>query len=213
MTEQFLFHVQLLEELDVSEQITLNYICYLAVSRSTILERGLISDSNSLLSLAILERLNKLDNSVEWTLYHKLDMAVHLIESCVATGTERNMIPLINIVKQLNKMNQTIGIYYELPDGKIVYTYRYMRNGIKNTISYYFDDNEGSKTVDQDEFDTWKPRKDLKDFPNAKDPRLPYVFDLYWDIKYTSQLKQKLRLGHPDEKEIREKMKELNISE
>jgi hypothetical protein len=123
------------------------------------------------------------------------------------------MIPLINIIKQLNKMNQTIGIYYELPDGKIVYTYGYMGNGIKNTISYYFDDNEDSKTVDQDEFDTWKPRGDLKDFPNAKDPRLPYVFDLYWDIKYTSQLKQELKLGHPDEKEIREKMKELNISE
>jgi len=109
-------------------------------------------------------------------------------------------------------MNRTIGIYYELPNGKIVYTHSYMGNGIKNTISYYFDDDEGSKTVDQDEFDTWKPRKDLKDFPNAKDPRLPYVFDLYWDIKYTSQLKQELSLGHPDEKEIREKMKELNIS-
>lgn len=26
------------------------------------------------------------------------------------------------------------------------------------------------------------------DFPNSSDPRLPYVYDLHWDVKYVSQL-------------------------
>lgn len=26
------------------------------------------------------------------------------------------------------------------------------------------------------------------DFPHSPDPRLPYVFDLHWDVKYVSQL-------------------------
>jgi len=98
MTEQFLFHIQLLEQLNVSKQIILNYICYLTISRSTILERGLIAD----ILTPIFGRLNKLDDSIDWNLYYKLDMAVYLIESSDDLGVERDMLPLINIVKQLN---------------------------------------------------------------------------------------------------------------
>jgi hypothetical protein len=35
----------------------------------------------------------------------------------------------------------------------------------------------------------WQIRHDVQDFPNAKNPRLPYAFDLLWDLKYYSQLK------------------------
>ena len=73
-------------------------------------------------------------------------------------------------------MNNTIGIYYELPNGQIAYTYGW--DGRNKTISYRFDDKQGGRTISQKEFDTWKPRRDLNDFPNATDPRLPYIFDL-----------------------------------
>jgi hypothetical protein len=97
-------------------------------------------------------------------------------------------------------MNDTIGILYELSDGRIVMTFGF--NNVKKTVSYY-EDGCGSQEVSFDEFNSWTPRRDLQDFPNAKDPRLPYVFDLYWDIKYMSQLRQIL-IGHDDEKELRE---------
>jgi len=105
-------------------------------------------------------------------------------------------------------MNNTVGIHYELPDGRIAYTYGWQ--GSKNIILYYFDDENGGREVTIEEFQTWKPRQDLRDFPNAKDPRLPYVFDLFWDIKYLSQLKEEV-CGHKYEDEIREKMKEYDI--
>jgi hypothetical protein len=58
-------------------------------------------------------------------------------------------------------MNNTIGIHYELPDGRIAFTYGW--NGRDNTVSYYFDDDSGAHEVHQDEFNTWKPRHDLRD--------------------------------------------------
>lgn len=106
-------------------------------------------------------------------------------------------------------MEIVIGIHYELPDGRIVYTYGF--NDVEKTVQYYFDDDKGGRTANYAELNKWKPRRDLKDFPNAKDPRLPYVFDLFWDIKYMSQLKNELARGHKDENEIKEKMREHNI--
>lgn len=107
------------------------------------------------------------------------------------------------------KKNDTVGIHYELPNGKIAYTVGF--NNIKKTVSYYFDDDSGGHEVSFDDFYTWTPRTDLRDFPNARDPRLPYEFDLYWDIKYVSQLKRALT-RHADESEIRECMKKYSIS-
>lgn len=101
-----------------------------------------------------------------------------------------------------------VGAHYELPDGRIVRTFGY--NGIKKTLSYYFDDGKGGRTVTLDVFNTWKIRRDLKDFPNARDPLLPYVFDLLWDIKYTSDLKQELH-DHPDKDDIIHYMKKYKI--
>jgi hypothetical protein len=81
-----------------------------------------------------------------------------------------------------------IGIHHERPDGTIVRSYGVTRS---NSVAWY--DNEGTYgRASHAEYATWKPRPDLADFPNARDPLLPYVFDLYWDIKYLSELKRTL---------------------
>jgi len=104
-------------------------------------------------------------------------------------------------------MVEVIGAFYELPNGQIAKTIGW--NGKKKTILYYFDDGQGSHTINEDETKEWKYLK-LYDFPNARDPKLPYVFDLLWDIKYTSDLVRELN-GHYDEESIREEMKNYKI--
>jgi hypothetical protein len=81
-----------------------------------------------------------------------------------------------------------VGAYYKLPNNSISYIYGC--HGLKREISYYFDDDEGGKKASFEKVKSWKIRKDLKDFPDAKDPKLPYVFDLFWDIKHESELKK-----------------------
>ena len=99
-----------------------------------------------------------------------------------------------------------VGAFYERPNGEIIYTYGW--NGINHTLQYYTDGGPG-RSAPEKEVETWKPL-DIRDFPNAKDPRLPYTFDLLWDIEYMSQLRRELK-GHPEEKEIRETMKEYGV--
>jgi len=81
-----------------------------------------------------------------------------------------------------------VGAYYELPDGKVAYIYGY--HGLKRAVSYYFDDDHGGRSTSFEKVKSWKRRDELKDFPNARDPKLPYVFDLLWDIKHESELKE-----------------------
>ena len=46
----------------------------------------------------------------------------------------------------------------------------------------------------------FRHRPDLKDWPDAWDPLLPYVFDLNWDMKYESDLVRKcIDHGHSEE--------------
>ncbi len=106
------------------------------------------------------------------------------------------------------KKNDVVGILYELPDGRIVNTYGFQDRG--DVILYYFDDGKGGLKTTNEEFQTWKPRRDLYDFPNARNPKLPYEFDLLWDFKYISQLVADL-VGHPEEKSIRDSLKFYNI--
>lgn len=89
-----------------------------------------------------------------------------------------------------------IGIFYELPCGRIANTYGF--DGTGKRVHYYFDDGKGSHTADLNAFNTWKARPDLKDFPEARDPRLPIEFDLFWDIKYQSDLKRAIDNSHDD---------------
>jgi hypothetical protein len=104
-----------------------------------------------------------------------------------------------------------VGAFYELADGRIAYTNR--ANDRDKTVSYRLDDDNGGRTEAYDTvFKEWKPRPDLRDFPNARDPRLPYHFDLIWDIKYLSEVKAALRDGHEDAKDIRAALKKYKIA-
>lgn len=103
----------------------------------------------------------------------------------------------------------TIGIFYQTPDSKIAYTYGF--DGKRKTVQYRFNDNKGGRTASYGEVKKWKPRFDLRDFPVSSDPKLPYIFDLTWDLKYMSDLRRALESGHPDIANIRHIMRKYNI--
>jgi hypothetical protein len=91
-------------------------------------------------------------------------------------------------------------MFYERPDGVVVKTYGFGRDGVK----CYTED--GSHFTAPDAvFQTWKPRPDLQLFPGSTDMVLPYEFDLNWDIKLRSQLKHALDT-HEDAHDIRAAM-------
>lgn len=103
-----------------------------------------------------------------------------------------------------------VGALYERSDGSIIRTYHW--DGTEKTISYFDETMKKSYSADLKEFNTWKLRCDLHDFPNPKNPLLPYDFDLCWDIQYMSQLKRALQHNHPDKNEILEMMIIHNIT-
>lgn len=104
-----------------------------------------------------------------------------------------------------------IGGFYELPNGRIAKTYGW--NGITRMVAYYFDTDEPRGQVSEADIKSWKRRFDLHDFPNARDPLLPYEFDLLWDIKHMSELENVLSEGiHEDIKEIRSLVSKRGIS-
>ena len=90
-------------------------------------------------------------------------------------------------------MNQDIafGCFYESPDGRILRTTGW--SGATRLVHYNFDDGQGTRTAQAAEYQAWKRREDLADFPNARDPRLPYDFDLLWGVNRRSQLVELLR--------------------
>ena len=97
-----------------------------------------------------------------------------------------------------------VGVFYELPNGKIIYVYL-QSNKLGTTVFGYYEDGSNAQMATLEEAQLWKERRDLKDFPNAINPRLPYDFDLHWNIKHMSDLKREL-VGHQFEKEIRQAM-------
>ncbi len=98
-------------------------------------------------------------------------------------------------------VNAVIGAFYELPDGRIVRTYGW--GGSTRRVSYRFDTDDAPGSIFEDDMVDWKLRRDLSDFPNARDPRIPYEFDLYWDLKHMSELERVLRArDHDDIDEI-----------
>jgi len=101
-----------------------------------------------------------------------------------------------------------IGSFYEDPDGRIARTFGW--DGSTRTVSYHYDDGKGGRAVSEADFASWKRRADLRDFPNARDPRLPYVFDLFWDVKHLSELPE--LLANDEERDaVLEKMREHGI--
>jgi hypothetical protein len=102
----------------------------------------------------------------------------------------------------------TVGIYYELPNGKIAYIYGC--HGVTRKVSCCFEEGDPFLATFK-EIKQWKKRDDLKDWPNAKDPKLPYVFDLYWDIKRESELVRVLKEGHSDMSDILSTIKKHDL--
>lgn len=82
-----------------------------------------------------------------------------------------------------------VGSFFELKDGRLVKTYG--ANGTSKTVQFY-DNDRTYGSASYSEYAQWKRRPDLKDFPNARDPKLPYEFDLHYDVKYMSDLKREL---------------------
>lgn len=111
-------------------------------------------------------------------------------------------------------MDIVIGAYYELPDGRIARTIGY--NGVDKVISFATDPPYKRGECLASTCKNWKKRDDLRDFPNASDPRLPYEFDLNYDIKTMRQLCYELSgEGSCDSEEIeelRELIKKYNIN-
>ena len=106
-----------------------------------------------------------------------------------------------------------IGGFYELSDGTIVKTYGW--GGESRILSYRTE--EECLSIHESETENWKYRPDLKDFPNAKDPILPYVFDLQWDLKWESQLIRELNCKTSiycayHDSEVIEKLKEYGLN-
>ena len=108
----------------------------------------------------------------------------------------------------------TIGVFYEMSDGSIVKTTGW--DGRVEEIISFYREGQDNETILKSETKDWKRRLDLKDFPNAKDPRLPYVFDLFWDLKYTSEIIElfngELWWLENDILEIAEKLKEHGLA-
>jgi hypothetical protein len=61
---------------------------------------------------------------------------------------------------------------YEREDGSIVSVYGFS-DIVKPSKVYYNTEDGVCSTAGKKEFKTWKPRFDLLDFPNAKDPKIP----------------------------------------
>lgn len=89
-----------------------------------------------------------------------------------------------------------VGGYYELPSGGVVKVVRVHRNPIDWEWYVDYRDENGHVSSGRIVLAFWTYRPDLRDFPNAKDPRLPYEFDLLFDIKHVSELKSAIQTGY-----------------
>lgn len=99
----------------------------------------------------------------------------------------------------------TLGAYYEDPNGKIAYSY--MWNTKQLTLRY---EDDTVVNITENEIGEWKERRDLLDYPNSKDPILPYVFDLLFDLKRMSDLRTYLK-RYAKNDNLEEIMKNNNI--
>lgn len=78
--------------------------------------------------------------------------------------------------------------------------------GVPPTIDFYTESRPGSPrqsaSAPVDEFlAQYEFLPELTDFPDAWDPKLPYEFDLYYDIQFTSELVRLLTTCGPTKKD------------
>jgi hypothetical protein len=100
-----------------------------------------------------------------------------------------------------------VGAYYNCVDGDIVRIIRQRHT----TVSYRYAESSVLHECDVSVVSQWELRRDLHEFPDVLDLRLPIDFDLLWDIKYVSELRRTLS-GHAEEIEIRRLMHDLGVS-
>jgi hypothetical protein len=89
-----------------------------------------------------------------------------------------------------------VGAYHETPLGEIVLTY----GAGPDYVVYKNESGQVTKITPEEYHKNLKLRQDLKDYPNSKDPVLPYEFDLYYDIKRQSELRYLLKTAGPRKK-------------
>lgn len=99
-----------------------------------------------------------------------------------------------------------IGAFYQSPEGKILYTY-----GMMNYNVTCKDEDDNPYSIPMVLFQQYK-YLNIRDFPNAKDPRLPYVFDLKWDFQYLSDFMREAKDEPALMKEGQRLAKELGIN-
>lgn len=103
------------------------------------------------------------------------------------------------------------GGFYELADGRIARVYTYT----PTKVGYYFDgdrkDAHRYGEMSHAQLRACTYRGDLKDFPNAIDPLLPYAFNLFWDIKHHSELRKAVQSGHEEMEDIKFFMNQYGI--
>jgi len=88
------------------------------------------------------------------------------------------------LAKQGNRKNTVIiGGFYRMTDGRIICTY----GGGSDFVRWYTNGPRESGQSTRDEMDEWEYLEGMQDFPDAEDPRLPYDFDLWWDVHTLSQ--------------------------
>lgn len=83
------------------------------------------------------------------------------------------------------------GVYYLTETNNVIYSY-----GFADNCLLAYDDNNMSYKIASNVSSTLKLLNKVRDFPNAKNPRLPYEFDLHWDIKRTDELSKEI--NNPD---------------
>lgn len=107
-----------------------------------------------------------------------------------------------------------IGTYYSTPLG-VVYTVAYNQGEVGPAITYVrlvkttqFRNFYSRESILREKTADWV-RLDIEDFPNSADKQLPYVFDLFFDIKRMSHLRRAFQ--YENSKKLLEMMRKHNI--
>ena len=112
-------------------------------------------------------------------------------------------------IKMMLKDDLVIGLFYQDERGKVLRISGW--NGQEMTVAYNYDDNFGRREIPLSEaLASWTKRHDLEDFPDARDPRIPSSFDLFWDIKTRSELVN-LLISKEEEDDVRAMMKKHGV--
>lgn len=119
--------------------------------------------------------------------------------------------------KNTPKTQLKLGQYYRMDNGKIAHiSGSESENNIHTKYRYQCLDIHGYRTpkeIDAQKTKKWVEQPELTNIPGDKDPRIPYEFDLNYDLKTISDLQRALTHASIEEKnELHLLMKKYNIS-